>query len=66
MEANKDIHEVLEIAEDAFWEAVGKEYPQVKTGDFPFNEIFALGRAMESAIKIWVELNVPDESQNNK
>tara|TARA_B100000214_G_scaffold298982_1_gene229080 strand:- start:1865 stop:2074 length:210 start_codon:yes stop_codon:yes gene_type:complete len=50
---------VAEKAELAFWEVVGKNYPEATYGCFPFDAQFEFSMALETAIEIWVDANVP-------
>jgi len=43
---------------EAFWDAVAKELPECKTGDFPPDAQMEFERVARSAIKYWHSLNV--------
>lgn len=54
---DEDFERAFNKANDAFWEAVAKEFPDIKTGDFPpFAEHTWQMSAMK-AITTWVRIN---------
>jgi len=55
----KRLDKVFEDAEMAFWEAVAKALPEIKTGDFSPSDSIKLEKAMKDAIQSWYEGNLP-------
>jgi hypothetical protein len=49
-------------AEEAFWEAVAKEFPEATSGDLDPGAAVNLTQAMERAVRTWVDYNVTPES----
>lgn len=47
---------VLE-AEDAFWASIARSLPEVSSGDFPADALFAFHQATMKAATIWYESN---------
>lgn len=54
-------HRAREKAEEAFWDAVIKEFPEVKTGDFPPGATMVWENCLKATLKEWLRLNYPDE-----
>ena len=52
------IKAALQKGEDAFWEAVAKEFSEAESGDLDPGTSVALTQSMERAIRAWVEFNV--------
>lgn len=48
---------IVDVAKDAFWLAIAKGYPQVKTGDLPPETVMALETAMKDAVDVWLSSN---------
>lgn len=42
------------FAERAFWAAVAKEFPEIKSGDFPPNATVEFERACNAAVREWL------------
>ena len=55
----KQIDKVSEKALLAFWEVVAKEFPEVKSGDFPPDATFRQTDNAEASISTWLEYNHP-------
>jgi len=56
------------IAEDAilaFWDVVGKHFPDATTGDLSIERTIALTITAEAAIREWVQNNVPTLPKEN-
>lgn len=56
-EMKQKIAAVAKKAEDAFWETVAKEFPEIKTGDFHFSVAGEMTKKMEEWITHWVDAN---------
>ncbi len=54
---NQKIEEVVELAQIAFFQEVAKNFPEIKSGDFPPEAQVNFERACSDAIKIWVQSN---------
>ncbi|MGU4699121.1 hypothetical protein K6L09_20860 [Burkholderia cepacia] len=54
------MEEVVEKAEEKFWETVADLFPEVKTGDMAPEASFAFSQACKSAVKLWLQSNHPD------
>lgn len=52
------LESLADEAQDAFWEVVGRRFPQARSGDLSPGATVQLDRAAEAAIKEWVENNV--------
>lgn len=52
------VRAALQRGEDAFWEAVAKEFPEATSGDLDPGMTVTLLQTMERAIRAWVEYNV--------
>lgn len=51
--------EALDACLDAFWDEAVRQFPEVKSGDFPFDADIAFRRAAEDALALWYEINKP-------
>lgn len=60
----KRIANAVEEAQEAFWAAIGKAFPEIKTGDFPPDAQAAFDAACESAVETWVTGNSRDIKQD--
>jgi hypothetical protein len=56
------ISDVLREAQDAFWDAVVKRFPEAKHGDLSPGATVVLHDAEEEAIKEWIHNNVPPKA----
>lgn len=54
--------QILELAQDAFWESIAKSYPHIRTGDFPPDATYKFNLACERAVEVWLESNDPTEA----
>jgi hypothetical protein len=54
-----ELRNLVQEAEQAFWQVVVARYPQAKTGDLSIDMTFRLSMAAENAIEEWIYLNVP-------
>lgn len=52
--------EVVNVALVAFWEVIAKNFPTVKSGDFPADADIAMGNAMTTALNTWLAYNHPN------
>lgn len=48
-----------ELASDAFWAEIAKNFPEIKTGDFGPEESAAWSQAIARAVETWVTNNTP-------
>jgi hypothetical protein len=55
------ITEAVQDGEDAFWAAVVELFPEAKSGDLAPDAAHALSRAMEGAIRAWVDANITSQ-----
>ena len=55
--SEKEIKRVAYIAGEDFWSSVASLLPEIQTGDFPPDELYALNKAMEKAIRKWIQFN---------
>jgi hypothetical protein len=46
-------------AEEKFWDTIGELFPEVKSGDFPFDWAIELHFEMLGAVKAWLKWNNP-------
>ena len=54
-----DLQLILEEAEDAFWQVIGRHYPETTTGDLSPGTTMDLRKAQEAAVKEWIWGNSP-------
>lgn len=54
------VQEVVREAQEAFWAAVVKHFPECKTGDSEPLEALRFSMACEKAIKQWLTWNHPE------
>lgn len=54
------IEQVVRGGEDAFWAAVAEQFPEAESGDLAPDAAYALTRAMERAVRAWIDANVGD------
>jgi len=52
--------ENVAFAMDAFWESIAAAYPEIKTGDFPFDLDVQFKMMAADMVTRWVELNQPE------
>lgn len=57
----KRIDKAVEDAQFRFWQIICENFPEVKTGDFPWDASHELDEAMISAVCTWLTLNHPDK-----
>ncbi len=55
---DKRLNDIVEKAQLAFWDEVARYFPDDSSGDFPPDATFALDHAMETAVALWIDLNV--------
>ncbi|ANJ73101.1 MULTISPECIES: hypothetical protein [Burkholderiaceae] len=55
----KQVEEVAEKAQQAFWDEVAKNFPEISTGDMPIQAVFQFNKECEEAVGIWVKSNHP-------
>jgi len=60
-ERSEAIEKAVDAGEQAFWSAVAKELPEIKTGDFSPHDTFTIQKAMLDAVKIWYRDNLEVE-----
>lgn len=56
----KRIDDAIQNAEDAFWAQLVKDFPEVKTGDFPPCATMDFVDAVRTAARAWLLWNHPD------
>ncbi|CAK1331633.1 MULTISPECIES: hypothetical protein [Burkholderia] len=56
----KQIEEVAEQAQLAFWAEVAKSFPEVKSGDLPVQAVLQFNKACEQAVAVWLKSNHPN------
>jgi hypothetical protein len=61
-EVGEIFSDVCQIAQQHFWEAVAKNFPAVKHGDFPPEAAKAFTDACEKAVAIWLQANLDGAS----
>lgn len=44
-------------AQEAFWAEIARQYPEIKTGDFPPDAADDFYRASLQALRFWVDTN---------
>ena len=49
--------QVAEVAGQIFWEVVGMNYPDIKTGDFPPLETHEFDSMLQKSVDLWVKFN---------
>lgn len=54
-----NLTDLLQRANEAFWEVIAKEFPEATTGDFPPDATFDWDLATEKAVRLWIWGNVP-------
>lgn len=52
------IEKAVRVGEDAFWSAIAQSFPEAESGDLSPDAAFALTRAMEKAVREWIDANV--------
>jgi hypothetical protein len=50
----------LEDAQAAFWESIGRAYPEVTSGDFSPEQTMDFERACKQAVQGWLDNNWPE------
>jgi hypothetical protein len=53
----KEINYIMEEAQLEFWKKVVELLPEIKSGDFGFDETIDFDDACTKAIEIWIENN---------
>ncbi len=54
---NQKLDEIASKAQEAFWNVVAKELPQIKTGDFFPEQQLKFDQACFNAVKDWYKNN---------
>lgn len=60
-EQTKHLATIAQAAQDVFWAAIVKQFPNAKSGDFPPDATFAFNEACTEAVRVWAEYNVPEK-----
>lgn len=58
------IDKIVMKAENAFWESVEEDFPEIKTGDFIPEQALEFTQAARKAIIQWVANNYDEEQDN--
>jgi hypothetical protein len=58
-ETSPAIEELVQEADDAFWEVIVRHFPQARSGDLSPLATVQLTRAQEAAVAEWISNNVP-------
>ena len=53
----EEIDKVVQKADNAFWDAVAKSYPEIRTGDLDPTTTGKLRLMMKEAVVIWLSYN---------
>ena len=49
----------LRNAQEAFWEVIADEFPEIKSGDFSPGDAFEFDQAIRNAVEAWYDGNLP-------
>jgi hypothetical protein len=49
---------LIQEAEDAFWQVIGRRFPQARSGDLSIGRTFAFSIAVTEAVHEWISNNV--------
>ena len=60
MDMQLRILDAKRLAQDAFWSALAKQFPEATSGDFPPDAAFLFDSACSSAVSVWLKGNMPD------
>jgi hypothetical protein len=63
--SDERITEAVEDGVEAFWAVIAKQFPEVTSGDFPPDAEFALTKALEEAVRVWLDANVESDDEQN-
>jgi hypothetical protein len=63
--SDERIREAVEDGAGAFWAVIAKQFPEVKSGDFPPDAEFALTKALEEAVRVWLDANVESDDEQS-
>ena len=64
--SDERITEAVEDGANSFWAVIAERFPEAKSGDFPPDAEFALTKALENAVRVWLDANVElDDEQND-
>jgi hypothetical protein len=55
------IAKAVRDSEDAFWSVIAEQFPEAESGDLAPDASLALTRAMEKAVRAWIDANVPSD-----
>ena len=58
------ISQAAQNGEEAFWNAVASEFPEIKTGDLDPATTIQLLEKMKNSIRIWLELNSEEQAKS--
>lgn len=61
-----NISELAEEALEAFWKPVTCRFPEITTGDLPFDMAIRLKLVAKQSIEAWMFYNVPDNSGSDE
>jgi hypothetical protein len=53
----KDIDDIIEEADAAFWSVITEYYPEISTGDLPIEAKMDLEDAQLKAVNTWLDFN---------
>jgi hypothetical protein len=56
---NRELHNLVEDANQAFWQVIAERFPQARNGDLSPWATIKLHLAQEEAVKEWITNNVP-------
>lgn len=56
------VKKVAEVAQLVFWDVVGLNYKEVKSGDFPPDASIKFDLACEQAVDVWLTFNHPERT----
>jgi len=57
MISEKRLKDIRDKAEDAFWEVVARELPEIESGDFSPEETIRMESEMKKWIRLWIKWN---------
>jgi hypothetical protein len=64
--SDERITAAVEDGAEAFWAVIAKQFPEATSGDFPPDAEYALTKALEEAVRVWLDANVEsDDEQSN-
>lgn len=56
----KRIDAAVRVADEAFWEVIAKQFPEIKTGDLSPDAVFEFSRSCNKVVEQWYNANSPD------